>query len=54
MLFNEIIKKKLKRKWTLKDKEFQYIKRVDTQNLICSMIEERNLGYKLVVMLKEF
>ena len=27
MLFNEIIKKKLKRKWTLKDKEFQYIKR---------------------------
>ena len=27
MLFNEIIKKKIKRKWTLKDKEFQYIKR---------------------------
>ena len=27
MLFNQIIKKKLKRKWTLKDKEFQYIKR---------------------------
>ena len=27
MLFNEIIKKKLERKWTLKDKEFQYIKR---------------------------
>ena len=24
---NEIIKKKIKRKWTLKDKEFQYIKR---------------------------
>ena len=27
MLFNEIIKKKIKRKWNLKDKEFQYIKR---------------------------
>jgi len=27
MLFNEIIKKKIKRKWTFKDKEFQYIKR---------------------------
>ena len=27
MLFNEIIKKKLKRKWNLKDKELQYNKR---------------------------
>ena len=27
ILFNEMIKKKVKRKWTLKDKEFQYIKR---------------------------
>ncbi len=27
MLFNEIIKRKLKKKWTLKDKESQYIKR---------------------------
>ena len=27
MLFNNIIKKKIKKKWSLKDKEFQYIKR---------------------------
>ena len=27
MLFNNIIQKKIKKKWTLKDKEFQYIKR---------------------------
>ena len=27
MIFNEIIKKKTKKKWTLKEKEFQYIKR---------------------------
>jgi len=27
MIFNDIIKKKIKKKWTLKDKEFQYIKR---------------------------
>ena len=27
MLFNDIIKKKIKKKWTLKDKEKQYIKR---------------------------
>ena len=27
MLFNKIIQKKRKRKWTLKDKEFQNIKR---------------------------
>jgi len=27
ILFNEIIKKKIKRKWTLRDKELQYIKR---------------------------
>jgi len=27
MLFNEIIKKKLKRKWSVKEKEIQYIKR---------------------------
>ena len=27
MLFNDIIQKKIKKKWTLKDKEFQYIKR---------------------------
>ncbi len=27
MLFNKIIRRKLKRKWTLKDKELQYIKR---------------------------
>ena len=27
MLFNDIIKKKIKKKWTLKDKEMQYIKR---------------------------
>ena len=30
------------------------LKEVDTQNLICSMIEEQNLDYKLVVILKEF
>ncbi len=27
VIFNDIIKKKIKKKWTLKDKEFQYIKR---------------------------
>ena len=27
MIFNDIIQKKIKKKWTLKDKEFQYIKR---------------------------
>ena len=27
MIFNEIIRKKMKKNWTLKDKEFQYIKR---------------------------
>ena len=27
MIFNDIIKRKIKKKWTLKDKEMQYIKR---------------------------
>ena len=27
MIFNNIIKRKIKKKWTLKDKEMQYIKR---------------------------
>ena len=27
MLFNKIIRKKLKKKWTINDKEIQYIKR---------------------------
>ncbi len=54
MLFNNIIRKKVSKKWTLKDKEKQYIKEVVTQNSTYYMIEGRNLVFKQVGMLRGY
>ena len=50
MLFNRIIRKKLKKKWTKNDKELQYIKEEGILNLTYYMIEVQSLDYKLEAM----
>jgi coproporphyrinogen III oxidase len=50
MLFNNIIRKKISKKWTLKEKRNSILKEVVMQNLTYCMIEEQNLDFKLVVM----
>ena len=54
LIFENIIKKKLKKKWTSKEKEMQYVKRGRYTNLICCMIGEQNLDYKREEMLRAY
>ena len=54
LIFNKIITKKIKKKWTSKIKKCNILKEVDMLNLIYYMIEEQNLDYKQVEMLKEY
>ena len=54
MLFNQIIKRKINKRWNMKDKETQYIKRGRYSEFNLFMIEEQNLDYKQVEMLKEY
>ena len=42
-IFNKIIQRKIKKKWTIKDKEEQYIKEEGMLNLIYYMTGEQNL-----------
>ena len=41
---SEIINSKISKKWNKKQKYDQILKRKDTSNLICYMIEIQNLG----------
>ena len=54
MIFNSIINKKYKKKWTVKEKNYSILKEEDMPNLIYFMIGEQNLDYKLEVMLRVF
>ena len=54
LLFNKIIRKKIKKNGLRKIKKLNILKGVDIQNLIYFMIGVQNLVYKLVEMLREF
>ena len=54
LIFNKIIKKKIKKNGPLKIKKINILKEEDIQSLICCMIEELNLDYKLEVIPKAY
>ena len=54
LLFNKIIRKKLKKNGQLKIKKFNILKEEGIQNLTYFTTEVLNLDYKLVEILKEF
>ena len=54
LIFQKIIKKKLKKNGLLKIKKCNILKEVDIPNLIYYMIVEQNLDYKQVAMLRVY